>query len=403
MLKFTQCEALNNASKNDESYNGSRNNVQISQFLKSLNFDFKLSGDERLNSKLTSKTKLLLDQPVVSSDDRLCDSHIGTFGVVKFFRRPISGGFSISSDKNSLYKFQSYQSSNVINNRSSNIKNLLQFCSSSCHDFISPGYTMRNSQLIKSSLRTLVSVNWTKLSLIHQIVSGMKLHSIQFVNVQSIDQNIQSTLFAWLTTYVDDRFTSYPDEYIFDILVIVFMEHQGIISIKEFDVLLWTLVSVNENLVRKDYKYHRNNPRAEKIALVHAQVHREMLEISNKNYGQNIAVVERLRMRNSKNISMASFNEHYFIHQHSFYASRQTRCFEDQTHCTHRDEDRDQNIFNILEDKLNLNLFNKMKLNEPEYLLTQPAHLNSSSISGSKFKIKKLRLWMKNIISKFKE
>lgn len=252
----------------------------------------------------------------------------------------------------------------------------------------------KGSNSMRLSPSPASSENLEKLSLMRQIVTGVKLSSLQFSNLQTIKESTHSTLFTWLTTYIDDRFNSYPDEYIFDILVITFMEHQGTISIKEFDLMLWTIVGMNENLISKNQNHDATNPRAEKIANMYEQVQGELFGISEKNHGENIAIIGRLRMmKKSKNNSMSSFNEHYFIDQHALYVNRQTLPEDNQFN----EFNNHQEIFNILEDKLNLHLFNRMKLeiSAETVPFQQIAESSNSSNDRSPSKMNKLKSWLK--------
>lgn len=382
-FRSTECEAACHSANDTETDQLTEKRLHDSLFLKNVNFNFKLESLRR-----TSSSVKLLDAMKLH----------GTFGSFTLSKKAVD-----SSDLKSLTNFQEHTSPFI---RNFNTKNLLQFYSRTFHDYTSPVFTiMRNSQHMQSRLKSpAASMNWKKLSLLRQIVTGMKLHSVQFMNLKSIEQNIQSTLFTWLTSSVDDRFTAYPDEYILDILIITFMEHQGVISLKEFDIMLWTFVGVNENLVKNDHRYEKSNPRAEKVALLYAQMHREMLEVCNKISDGNVAIFMRLKNVSSKKSQMKSFHEKYFLDQHSLYSSQQHHTLSAEDHIQFNNISQ-RNIFGIIENKLNLNLFNKMK-HKTENLLSLRAEMKQSPSRSHSYtvnKIKKLKVWLKRRMLNFSQ
>lgn len=403
-VQSTKCESSNNVMEKHlpDEKEKTRNKSALS-FLKN---PFKL-GDQRVGGvSMIPKRKFSVNQHFVTFDNqfKVNSAVVGSNDWPVEYQYPGKFGFVswtlISKQKASTSQISLIQSELQRCNSKIIFKNLLQVYSRSCYDFISPGF-VRNSYLTNSRIAPIYSNYWTKLSLIRQIATGMKLSSVPFPKLRSIDQNIQTVFFTWITNIADDKFYSYPDEYIFDILIMTFMEHQGIISIREFDILLWTVVAVNENLINNDQNYHDINPRAERIAVWYAQLNKQMLEIANRtvefgnstsivNY-YSMSIVEKLKLRHSNRCQMSSFNEHYFVHQHSFYMTPQSQC--DQIQCF---KSHTNNTFNNLEYKLNLNLFNKMKFETKKLRLPAQRIIAIEYPNDGKIWIKKWKLWLKN-------
>lgn len=375
----TQCEVANMSSKEEKYNKRSHRSAGGDGLFLFDNINFNITFDD----KFSYTTKNLN-----SSRSNELHKPSGFFGTPNWLNRSKSDRTITKTESSSYQSFLFRFNSPIVFMAMRNIN--------AYRDLSLSRLMFKGSNSMRLSPSPASSENLEKLSLMRQIVTGVKLSSLQFSNLQTIKESMHSTLFTWLTTYIDDRFNSYPDEYIFDILIITFMEHQGTISIKEFDLMLWTIVGMNENLISKNQNHDATNPRAEKIANMYEQVQGELFGISEKNHGENIAIIGRLRMmKKSKNNSMSSFNEHYFIDQHALYVNRQTLP-ED-----HQFNNR-QKIFNILEDKLNLHLFNRMKLEiSAETVPSQQiAESSNSSNDRSPSKMNKLKSWLKKRLAR---
>lgn len=372
-------------------------------FLRNINFDFCKLG-ERMSVSVIPTTKISFDEQFKKFDDHFKfnfgtvkssengQSQIfGKFGFIGWIKKSKSTETSTSSISQSLV--QRYNSRTIFNN-------LIQFYSHSCYDFISPGFVMRNRHMMIVTSRPS---NWTKLNLIEKVCSGIKLNSIMHHfphNQRFLDQNIKSVLFSWLMNFAaGEKFTSYPEEYTFDILVVTFMEHQGIISLEEFQVLIWTVVAVNEKLINKNQQFNDNynNSRAERVVVLYQQMHHEMLEITNGNYGYGDVVLRKFNLLSNSCRDLKSFNKKFFVNQHSVYLTHSS-CNQ-----INRSEliENQKNIPNILENKLNLNFFNKMRIgsmkvqNSSLKIVTPECSTSSNDVVTWNSKMKKLKMWLK--------
>lgn len=65
-----------------------------------------------------------------------------------------------------------------------------------------------------------------------------------------------------------------PDEYVMDLLTIIFLKQRGVVSWKESDILLWTVKNVNNKMIPKSLKPPRRvDPRAFRIVFLYGRTY----------------------------------------------------------------------------------------------------------------------------------
>ena len=119
-----------------------------------------------------------------------------------------------------------------------------------------------------------------RLSKVYPIFPDIPVPPLEKLFFQKGDEDLDKIRFhllKWIVCWdklIDVDLTTIPKNYLLDILVLVFMKENGIISTSEADVILLTIKHEELQLTRIDIKYPEIvNARAAKISFLYAKIY----------------------------------------------------------------------------------------------------------------------------------